>query len=218
MIYKSNTVDLTVVKDGKDAAVTGDTPPEDKSYLWCDTSDDPPQLKHWNGTEWVIVGDTSEVIAALKEEIGSDLKQTADAIKSNVYENVYVKGETEQLVSSVRTEVEQTKNSWQVVFDTFKQDLDDLAAGNDAAFERIRKYVRIEDGEIVLGNSESPLILRIRNDRMSFLQNGYEVAYISDRKMYNTVCEIVQQLNIGDSAWIVEENADGDTVVSLIGI
>lgn len=69
-----------------------------------------------------------------------------------------------------------------------------------------------------LGNSSSPLILRIRNDRIQFLQNGYEVAYISDQRMYNTTCEIINQLRIADSAWTVETNSNGDTIVSLIGL
>ena len=84
--------------------------------------------------------------------------------------------------------------------------------------DEIRKYIRFEDGNILLGNSSSPLILRIRNDRIQFLQNGYEVAYISDQRMYNTTCEIINQLRIADSAWTVETNRNGDTIVSLIGL
>lgn len=161
--------------------------------------------------------DMDSVIINLREEVGSDMQQTSESIKSLIYDNVYLKDEVESLVSSISTEVEQTKDSWQVTFNKFEQDLNDLANGNDAAFEEIRKYIRFEDGNIILGNSESPLVLKIQNDRIQFLQNGYEVAYISDRKMYNTACEIIDRLIIGDSAWVVEYNTEGDTVVSLVG-
>ena len=93
-----------------------------------------------------------------------------------------------------------------------------MADGNSTAFAEIKKYIRFEDGDIILGNTESPLILRLKNNRIQFLQNGYEVAYISEQKMYNTVCEILSQLRIGDVAWTVETNVEGDTVISLIGI
>ena len=162
--------------------------------------------------------DTNAAIVALKEEVGSQIDQSAESIKSSVYENVYVKDEVESLVSSVSTEVEQTNNSWQITFEQFQADVDAIANGNDAKFEEIKKYIRFEDGNIILGNSESPLVLKIQNDRISFLQNGYEVAYISDRKMYNTVCSVIDRLEIGDSAWQVEYNEDGDTVVSLMPI
>lgn len=162
--------------------------------------------------------DTNAAIIALKEEVGSQIDQSAESVKTTVYENVYVKDEVDSLVSSVSTEVEQTKDSWQITFNQFQADVDDIANGNDAKFEEIKKYIRFEDGNILLGNSESPLVLKIQNDRIQFLQNGYEVAYISDRKMYNTICSVIDRLEIGDSAWQVEHNEDGDTVVSLVPI
>lgn len=160
----------------------------------------------------------NDKLAEVRKEINSNIEQTGEAIKSSVYEKVYLKDDVDTLLSSVNTEVEQTKTSWQVTFNQLVNQLNDYSDGSDAAFDEIRKYIRFEDGNILLGNSSSPLILCIRNDQIQFLQNGYEVAYISDQKMYNTTCEIINQLRIADSAWTVEYNASGDTVISLVGI
>lgn len=160
----------------------------------------------------------NDKLAELRQEVNSNIEQTGEAIKSSVYEKVYLKDDVDTLLSSVNTEVEQTKTSWQVTFNQLVKQLNDYSDGSDAAFDEIRKYIRFEDGNILLGNSSSPLILRIRNDRIQFLQNGYEVAYISDQRMYNTTCEIINQLRIADSAWTVETNSNGDTIVSLIGL
>lgn len=162
--------------------------------------------------------ETNDKLTELRKEINSNIEQTGEAIKSSVYEKVYLKDDVDSLLSSVNTEVEQTKTSWQVTFNQLVKQLNDYSDGSDAAFDEIRKYIRFEDGNILLGNSSSPLILRIRNDRIQFLQNGYEVAYISDQRMYNTTCEIINQLRIADSAWTVETNINGDTIVSLIGL
>ena len=160
----------------------------------------------------------NDKLTEVRKEINSNIEQTGEAIKSSVYEKVYLKDDVDTLLSSVNTEVEQTKTSWQVTFNQLVKQLNDYSDGSDAAFDEIRKYIRFEDGNILLGNSSSPLILRIRNDRIQFLQNGYEVAYISDQRMYNTTCEIINQLRIADSAWTVETNINGDTIVSLIGL
>lgn len=160
----------------------------------------------------------NDKLTELRQEVSSNIEQTGEAIKSSVYEKVYMKDDVDSLLSSVNTEVEQTKTSWQVTFNQLVKQLNDYSDGSDAAFDEIRKYIRFEDGNILLGNSSSPLILRIRNDRIQFLQNGYEVAYISDQRMYNTTCEIINQLRIADSAWTVETNSNGDTIVSLIGL
>lgn len=162
--------------------------------------------------------ETTDKLTELRQEVNSNIEQTGEAIKSSVYEKVYLKDDVDTLLSSVNTEVEQTKTSWQVTFNQLVKQLNDYSDGSDAAFDEIRKYIRFEDGNILLGNSSSPLILRIRNDRIQFLQNGYEVAYISDQRMYNTTCEIINQLRIADSAWTVETNSNGDTIVSLIGL
>lgn len=168
--------------------------------------------------DYLTSDETTDKITELRQEVNSNIEQTGEAIKSSVYEKVYLKDDVDTLLSSVNTEVEQTKTSWQVTFNQLVKQLNDYSDGSDAAFDEIRKYIRFEDGNILLGNSSSPLILRIRNDRIQFLQNGYEVAYISDQRMYNTTCEIINQLRIADSAWTVEYNASGDTVISLVGI
>lgn len=160
----------------------------------------------------------NDKLTELRQEVSSNIEETGEAIKSSVYEKVYLKDDVDTLLSSVNTEVEQTKTSWQVTFNQLVKQLNDYSDSSDAAFDEIRKYIRFEDGNILLGNSSSPLILRIRNDRIQFLQNGYEVAYISDQRMYNTTCEIINQLRIADSAWTVETNSNGDTIVSLIGL
>lgn len=177
------------------------------------------------GTDWspapedlATADNVNDKLTELRQEVNSNIEQTGEAIKSSVYEKVYLKDDVDTLLSSVNTEVEQTKTSWQVTFNQLVKQLNDYSDGSDAAFDEIRKYIRFEDGNILLGNSSSPLILRIRNDRIQFLQNGYEVAYISDQRMYNTTCEIINQLRIADSAWTVEYNASGDTVISLVGI
>ncbi len=45
-------ITITVISDGLDAAISSDTPPEDTSRLWLDTSVNPPILKRYNGTDW----------------------------------------------------------------------------------------------------------------------------------------------------------------------
>lgn len=185
-----------------------------------------PKLEKGNkATDWTpapedlaTADNANDKLTELRQEVNSNIEQTGEAIKSSVYEKVYMKDDVDSLLSSVNTEVEQTKTSWQVTFNQLVKQLNDYSDGSDAAFDEIRKYIRFEDGNILLGNSSSPLILRIRNDRIQFLQNGYEVAYISDQRMYNTTCEIINQLRIADSAWTVETNSNGDTIVSLIGL
>jgi hypothetical protein len=91
---------------------------------------------------------------------------------------------------------------------SLKKSIDDVAAGTDAQFEEISKYIRFVDGNIVLGEEGNTLTLQIANDRISFLDSGQEVAYFSNRKLYVTDTEILHSLQLGNFAFMPRANGN----------
>lgn len=193
-------------KPGKDAAIISSAEPSDKTYLWCDTSSKPPVLKQWNGEEWIIVNDNAEQITQIYKELASSISQASDSILIQVGEKTYTKEETDRLISDTNTLLEQTKNAFNFEFNSFKTNLDNLANSTDARFESTSKYIRFIDGEIFIGVEGNPIMLRQRNDRISFLENNVEVAYISNRTLYFTHAEILKDLKIGQFGFVVMES------------
>lgn len=202
--------------NGKDAAVQSLTPPADTSYMWLDISLDPPILKRYNTetASWVIVNDTTEVIYNLEQNLEASITKSAQDITLAVSEEYYLKDETDSLISSVGTQIEQTANAVQIQFDQFSADIAAVAAGADAEFEEIRKYIRFEDGKILLGETGNELELVIANDRISFLQDGAEVAYFSNRKLYVTDGEYTHSLHVGKLA--ITPRTNGNTSINIV--
>lgn len=190
---------------GKDAAVQSPTEPEDKTQLWLDTSVTPPLLKQWNGEEWVIVNDSSEEIISLREELKSEIKQESTGIRTEVAQNFYTKDEASQLQSSVSTQLEQTKKDFIFKFNEYNRELNELEGNVNSEFQNFSKYIHLEDGNIELGAYDEfkQLITRMKN---SFLQNGVEVAFISNRKMYIMDGEFTNSCQIGNFGFIPEDN------------
>lgn len=195
-------------KDGKDAAVQSLTAPSDTSFLWLDISLDPPLLKRYDPetAAWVIVNDTTEIVYNLEQNFKSDIIQTEQNIQMMVSEGIYLKDETDALVSEVSSKLEQTASGFEMQFNQFSADLEAVAAGTDAEFEEIRKYIRFVDGKILLGEVGNELELHIANDRISFMQDGAEVAYFSNRKLYVTDTEILHSLQLGSFAFMPRAN------------
>lgn len=150
----------------------------------------------------------SEAIANVERNLLASLDVTERNIKSTVSESYSLKDETEALISDVRLEVTQTKDSYDMEFIQFRQDLAAAAGGADAQFEEIRKYIRFPDGKILLGEVGNELELQIANDRISFLQDGAEVAYFSNRKLYVTDAEILHSLQLGNFAFMPRANGN----------
>lgn len=152
--------------------------------------------------------DTSQAIVQVEKNMESYVQQTSESIMQTVGESYYLKDEAQSLISSIETSFQQTNDSFEMQFNTFNTSLDDLVAGTDAEFEEIRKYIRFVDGKILLGEVGNELELQIGNDRISFIQDGAEVAYFSNRKLYVTDGEYTHSLTLGNFAFVPRANGN----------
>lgn len=150
----------------------------------------------------------SEAIYNTERNLLASLQVESDNIKSVVAETYTLKDDAEAMVSAVSTEISQTKDSFDIQFTQFSQDIEALANGTDAEFEEIRKYIRFVDGKILLGEVGNELELQIANDRINFLQDGAEVAYFTNRKLYVTDAHFLHSLQLGSFAFIPRDNGN----------
>ena len=150
----------------------------------------------------------AEAVFNVERNLLSSIEVSAENIRSTVSESYTLKEDAEALVSAVSTEIEQTKNSVEIQFNQFTAELQAVAEGTDAEFEEIRKFIRFVEGKILLGEIGNELELQISNDRISFLQDGAEVAYFSDRKLHVTDAEILHSLQIGGFAFVPRDNGN----------
>lgn len=192
------------------AVVQSATAPTLTTVVWLDTSQTPPVMKRYDAeaAAWIVVNDTAEALYNIEQNFESSLIKTQEEITATVSEKYYLKEDTEALVSAVSTELELTKSGLDITFSQFSQDIAAAAAGADANFEEIRKYIRFVDGKILLGEVGNELELEIAKDRISFLQDGAEVAYFSNRKLYVTDAQILHSLQLGSFAFMPRANGN----------
>ena len=150
----------------------------------------------------------SEAVVNIEQNLLASLQVEAENIQSIVSETYALKDEAEALVSAVSTELTQTKNSFEIEFSSFQANIESIVANTDAEFEEIKKYIRFVDGQILLGEVGNELELQITNDRISFLQDGAEVAYFSNRKLYVTDADILHSLQLGNFAFMPRANGN----------
>lgn len=146
----------------------------------------------------------------VEEEIrnSSLIQQMPDQILMQVEENYTLKSETEELRQSISTEMEQTAEGWTFQFNQVSEQVTEINGVVETNFSEITKYIRFEAGNIILGVVGNDLTLKIQNDRISFLQNGVEVAYFSNQKMYVTDGEFLNSLILGNFAFLPRSNGN----------
>lgn len=157
-----------------------------------------------SSSEKTIIGLDADISA----KIASDIDVSATSILQTVEESYYTKGETDSLFEQTKTEFEQTDDEFNFRFTQFEADINDVASGADAQFEEIRKYIRFIDGNIVLGEEGNEQTLKIQKNRISFLENDIEVAYISNKKLYIVDGEFVNSMTIGNFGFFPRANGN----------
>lgn len=154
------------------------------------------------------IKDPSNQIAELERRLTTQIETTSSSIMTSVSEDYVTKGEYEQLVESTNTKFEQTSDSFNFTFQEFHQQIVDLDSSTTAQFEDIKKYIRFEDGDIILGESDNQLTLRIENDKLTFYDNGAQIAYFQNRKLYVYDGEFINSLRIGKFAFVPRANGN----------
>lgn len=166
------------------------------------------QETQWQKVQANVEESQATAIRELEQRTNSAILQNSQSILSQVSEEYYTKGETDSLVSGVSTELEQTANSFEFRFNSLETNVSDNQADAAANFEEIRKYIRFEDGNIILGEEGNQITLRIENDRISFLESNLEVAYFSNRKLYVTDGEYINSLKLGKFSFLPRTNGN----------
>ena len=142
------------------------------------------------------------------QNMSSSIQQSNDKIRTQVAEDYYLKSDANELIASVNTRFSQTNDEFQFRFNEFQQNISDVESGTDAQFQEINKYIRFVDGNIILGEDGNQITLKIQNDRISFLENGVEVAYFANRKLYVNDGEFINSLKLGNFAFVPRANGN----------
>lgn len=179
------------------------------SLTGADASGEYRNAADLQAAEHQIVKDyTLNVAAAVQETkttLTSLIQQTSEALRLEVLEQVMTGEDVESLIS---TSMEQLADSFTFSFETLQATVDANDAENRTQFETISKYIRFEDGNIILGEAGNELILRIQNDRIIFLDAGAEVAYLSNQRLYVTDGHFLHSLRVGNFEAQPRENGN----------
>lgn len=154
------------------------------------------------------LGSANVAIQNVSNEVSSQISQNTNEILSTVNNDFYLKNEIDGLIESTNTKVSQVKDEFEFQFDQFSKNIEDVATDADTQFAELRKHIRFIDGNIILGEAGNELIVKIQNNRISFLQNGAEVAYFANRKMYVTDAKFLTSLTIGNFAFSSRPNGN----------
>lgn len=207
-----------VTGDGQIKVIYADTEPSENisvGDIWNNTLDD--EGYRYNGTNWVRLYETNAEQIAMSIET---LVKTVVNITTDFGQISQTVSESTQAISNLQTQQEvwetnynQDKDSFQFNINNINQTINDTNQETNERIDEIHNYLRYEVdehgvGTVILGTSESPILLKEKNDKIYFEQNGIEVAYISNNKLFITDGEFLSSLKIGKFAYLPRSNGN----------
>lgn len=168
------------------------------------------QLEDFSGELKDLEDKTIANATALEQRLSTQILQSQEQIQQTVTEQYFTKDETNRLIQEVSTAFTQTAEGWQMDFNKLVSVVNANQASTDSVFQNWSKYIRFVDGNIILGQVQNPIILTIKNDRISFAQSGQEVAYLSNSELTITDARITHSLRIGYFGWVPRANGSLD--------
>ena len=147
--------------------------------------------------------------------VRSQISAEGDRIRQEVQANYALASDMSQVQSQVGTLTEQSENNFTWAVTRINQMQKDMESAQEATEEQLavfRTYMSFGEDGLIIGKTGNPFTFRVVNDRLTFLMNDTEVAYLSNNKLYVTQAEIISKLIIGRFAF--EPQANGN--LSLI--
>lgn len=148
---------------------------------------------------------TDAIIEEVKREVSSLIQQTSEALKLEVSEQYATQDGVKEAVTTTMT---QLAESFEFLFTELRTHVDANDADAREQFAEFKKYIRFENGNIVLGDNNNKITLRLENGRIVFLDQGAEVAYFTNQQLTVTHGSFLNSMRIGDFAFIPRGNGN----------
>ena len=159
-----------------------------------------------NDTIITVENNVNYNISKSETYLTSLINQFADRIEQIIKETTVSITDFETYQETVSTEFTQTKDSFDYTFKLLQESVKDVDGTVSTNQNEMVKYIRFEDGNIILGLVGNEVLLKESNDRISFLQNNVEVAYFSNNKLYVTSAEFTNGIKVYDIEFKKESN------------
>lgn len=151
-----------------------------------------------------IVDDTASDI---RETISDANKETLDSCSNNIdkaLENYVRTGDYTEYKKTVSTQLEILANQIEMNFSSVSEEITSVDGKTQSKFNELSKYIRYGIEGIEIGSTDSPLILTLDNDVISFTKNGEQIGWWDgvDFHTGNIVVDVQERAQFGNFAYV----------------
>lgn len=194
--------------------------PENTAYIRlgaiCGVSeyDDSIQIKFEFGnqaTDWTPAPEDQEdyidtSVTTSEKNLNNNIDSAVSDAKNDILNEVdgkYVNSnEYAEFKKTTSSSIEQTSKDVELKFNTVNEGMQTVNGELKEFKNAVSTNIRFSGEGIDIGKSDSPFAVNINNQKMSFKENGIEVAYISNQEMRITDAVVENSLTLGNFMYL----------------
>lgn len=146
---------------------------------------------------------TDAIVEEVKVETSTLIQQTTESLMLDVSEQYATQ---EGMQAAISTTMTQLADSFEFLFTELQAKVDANDTEAREQFTELHKYIRFENGNIILGEAGNEIVLRIENNRIVFLDDGAEVAYFTNKQLTVKDASFLNSIKIGSFAFLPRAN------------
>lgn len=203
------TVDLTVFSDGSYAysAVSLSSSYEAAKAAWN-------KAQAAGDTAQEAIDTANGVATSTSEQITQVVKDSQEIILAALSEYTTT-SDFESLKKTVSSQLSVMAEKIELNFTQTTEQIKDVSGDLQDRYNEISKYFKFSADGLVIGEEGNEITLKVDNDRISFLDGGLEVAWITNKQLTITDATFLNSLRIGKFAWIPRRS--GNLSLVLVG-
>ena len=160
----------------------------------------------------------NQQIDEIRQEVNNNtslIEQTDEQIRLDVSNEYVSTGTFNEFRETTETQFTVQADGIEAKFSEMVLMVENVEGETQAQFRELASYINAyQDSEgkpvLELGSNTNDIILKILNDRISFTQNGTEVAYVSNNTLFITDGNFLNSLRIGQFSFIPRANGSLD--------
>ncbi len=145
--------------------------------------------------------DLSDLAQTTSRQITQVLQDSKQIILSALEEYTRT-SDFETYKETVSSQLQILADQIELRFTAASDQITDVSGDVQDVRTEINKYFRFTVDGLIIGEEGNQITLKVDNDRISFLDGGLEVAYISNKQLYITYAHFLNSLRIGKFAFV----------------
>lgn len=167
-----------------------------------------------NSSAQEAIDTAHEVAVSTSEQITQVIKDSQQIILAALAEYATT-SDLESLKETVSSQLFVMADEIELKFSNTSERIENVNGDLHARYEELSKYFKFTTEGLVIGQAGNEITLKVDNDRISFLDGGLEVAWITNKQLTITDATFLNSLRIGKFAWIPRRS--GNLSLVLVG-